>query len=83
MYRPAVSNKNGVVGSPGTTIPITPTKRDNVPSKINTDFKKLMNYFLLFVNLPMIWSLISSILKSGIALFLKYFSSILFNVSSL
>jgi len=47
IYRPAVSKRKGVVGKPGTKMPVIPAKRESVPSKINIGFNK--NIFLCVV----------------------------------
>ncbi len=41
LYRPALSNKNGVVGKPGINIPNAPRNNEMLPSNINMAFVML------------------------------------------
>jgi hypothetical protein len=47
MYSHAESNKNAVVGSPGTKIPITPSASDKDPHTTNMPFNKFKMLSLL------------------------------------
>lgn len=53
-YKPADSNKNGVVGKPGTNAPNTPIARDIVPKEIIIAFSIFVRYLSLSMNFPTI-----------------------------